>query len=137
MSRYGRRWVLLSLVAGVQVACGEPASPPAGEGSSTGGEATAATTGGPTTGAVPTTSGATESATENSTAADAASEAGFSVDLDGSPVACDLFAQDCPEGSTCINWLVLPSGSGVCMQSCTVHTDCRAGYVCFNGFCVY
>jgi len=50
---------------------------------------------------------------------------------------CNLEAQNCPEGSTCINWLVLPSGSGVCMQSCTVDTDCRADYVCFNGFCVY
>ena len=45
---------------------------------------------------------------------------------------CDLLLNDCPTGSTCAEVFVLQSGSGVCLDDCSVSTDCRSGYTCLD-----
>jgi len=42
---------------------------------------------------------------------------------------CDLALNDCSSGAVCAD-TGLPSGNGLCLDACTTHADCRAGYYC-------
>jgi hypothetical protein len=43
---------------------------------------------------------------------------------------CDLSTNDCPASSTCAPMLRASDSTGLCMASCAVDADCRAGYTC-------
>lgn len=42
---------------------------------------------------------------------------------------CDLVMNDCSGDATCFD-AGLASGNGICLDSCAVNSDCRAGYAC-------
>ncbi|HZF51503.1 MAG TPA: hypothetical protein VE093_22760 [Polyangiaceae bacterium] len=54
---------------------------------------------------------------------------------------CDLSTNDCPAGAVCAPVINVPSGAGLCMDSCVNNADCRPGYTCVdNGaddFCFF
>jgi hypothetical protein len=43
---------------------------------------------------------------------------------------CDLAANDCGSGATCIDWFGFQSGHGTCFDNCAGQSDCRPGYLC-------
>jgi len=51
---------------------------------------------------------------------------------------CDLAANDCASGASCVD-MGLPSGNGYCLDQCATSADCRPGYSCdasFGNVCI-